>query len=658
MSMNLTSNTATLKMRFATIATILLVPLSVFGQELGEPLLGPEILSETVQIEHNGFANCALQNTGRVFCWGIGYRLYNTPENFVSDVAGSSALNAVLNNDIASITLDAVHLCGIGRESGIACVPAIGRSYVANGSVEFPPEPDASYLSISDLGPSNSASVCAIQTDHRVVCWGSTLVGRDNVANIPPEAAFLKQVDVESSRACGIDLNGSVVCWGRPTLNARVDAHFGDIDIAMIGPAKQISLGKSGACLIKMNDRLECFGEINGFTDLFSEVPLSNIEVGGTSPFRDANVLCFETTSGEKDCRALTYSEDGTSSDSIFSPDADTRLTSLRNGVCYVTRDDKMKCRVPGDAPDQNQFPTSPQSLSFDLFSDTQGELTWARPSVDISADDFALGYEIFRDGVLIDRLPLVTSYFDSNTNPNARYEVRAARGLIAGTSAFVNADGSDGPGLPIEPTPPAEQITPTTPSVGFGEIELAGAIYSSSAIELFWNRTPVADIIYNVFRDGVLVRENTPAISHFNGQLPLNNTFVFEVVALRNGNAVASGTIEINTTTGSVSEPIATELQPPATGPNQFDVAPIELTGDVYSSTALELSWNRDDIAGVTYNIFRDGQLIRENSPAISQFQSGLLPNTSYLYTVTPFLNGVEQASDTIVLSTRSIYR
>lgn len=749
-----TNKTSSSRLPLAAVVAILLIPITVFGQEIGEPLTGPEILAETVQIEHNLFANCALQNTGRVFCWGTGGRLSNTPENFISDVAGSSTLNAVLNNDIASITLDSVHLCGIGRESGIACVAAVGRSFVANGSVQFPPEPDASYRSISDLGPLNSASVCAIQTDNRVVCWGSTLSGSDNVENIPPEAAFLKQVDVESSRACGIDLNNSVVCWGRPTLNAAgVDAHFGDVEIAMIGPIKQISLGRSGACLIDMNDRLECFGEMNSFTDILSEVPLSNIEVGGTSTFNNG-VLCYETTSGEKDCQALTFSEDGASSDSIISSDIDTRLISLRNGVCYVTEDEIMKCTVSGDSPDQNQFPTAPQSLSFDLFSDTQGELTWARPSADISTDDFALGYEIFRDGVLIDRLPVVTSYFDSNTNPNASYEVRATRGLIAGTSSFVNVDGSNDSLIPTEPspsTPVPAPTTPTIPSDGSGEIGLTGtvysstalelfynnvqvgsstltfnilrdgivirenspatsqfqadldanttylyevqavldgniistdnitlttfddgngpvtqasgvnvilsaAVYSSTALELFWNRAPVANVTYNVFRDGELVRQNSPAISQFNGQLPPNNTFQYEVVALLDGEAVASSSIEINTRTGSISEPIPSGTAPPSTGPQQDEVGPIDLTGVVYSSTALELAWERAAIPGVTYTIFRDGEIIRENSPAISQFQSGLLPNTRYLYTVIPFVNGIEQVSETIELSTRSL--
>jgi len=379
-----------------------------------------------------------------------------------------------------------------------------------------------------------------------------------------------------------------------------------------------------------------------------------------------------------------------------------------------------LACVVSGDFPDQNQFPTAPQNLSVNFHSDTQAELTWTRPTEDRLANDFASGYEIFRDGVFIARLPVVTSYFDADANPNASYEVRATRGLIAGTSSFVNTSGNEvgpeiGPeigltgtvysstalelfysnteagssavtynilrdgvvirensvatsqfdaGLAVNTTYrydveavldgriiSTDSISLTTFDEGSGatstlevNVTLSGAVYSSSALELFWNRTQVSGAAYNVYRDGVLVRENTPAISHFDGQLPPNNSFVYEVVALVGGDVVASDTIEINTSSGLVTEA------------PQIRVAPIELIGSVYSSTALELTWNRDDIPGVTYNIVRDGQLIRESSPATSQFQSGLLPGTRYLYTVTPFLNGVEQTSETIELITRDI--
>ena len=166
---------------------------------------------------------------------------------------------------------------------------------------------------------------------------------------------------------------------------------------------------------------------------------------------------------------------------------------------------------------------------------------------------------------------------------------------------------------------------------------------------------TVVSGVTYDVFRDGVLIRDNTPAVSQFEGSVPSNGTFSYVVEALFNGSVVASDSINVNTATGDVSTSAA-GAQPPTSGPQPASVAPIELTGVVFSSTALEISWNRDAIPGVTYNIFRDGELIRADSPAVSQFETGLIPNTEYVYLVIPQLNGVEQPSDMVVLSTRSL--
>ena len=742
------NSTSSLRMRLALVVTMLLIPITVFGQEFGEPLTGPEILSETVQIEHSGYSACALRNTSDVFCWERGLPLVNTSTEFFPDTAGFSKLNEALNNDIARITLDGIHLCGIGKESGVACVASDRPRVIAYTSMQRPPEPDASYLSISDLGSISSAIACAIQTDNRVVCWGARGSNSIPVLDVPPEAAYLEQIDLLSFRACGIDFNNAVVCWGLPSrLSNGDDRLFGDVDISSIGPAKQISMGSSGACIIDIDDNLECFGRINSYTNILSDKSFSSIELDGSN-------LCFETTSGEKDCLSLTFSEDSTSAESLFPTDADVRLVSPRGSFCYVTTDNTMSCTVDNGSRYQSQFPTAPQNLSVNLFSDTQAELTWARPNQDRFTDDFATGYEIFRDGVFIERLPVVTSYFDNGSNPNARYEVRATRALVAGSSSFINADGSIDPLIPMEPTPSTPVSAPTTPTTtddGFVEIGLrgtvysstalelfynnvqiggstvtynilrddevirenspatsqfqadlemntsynyevqavldgnvistdsitlttfndgsgpvvtasgvdvvlSGAVYSSSAVELFWNRASVANVTYNVYRDGELVRQNTPAVSHYDGQLAPDNNFQYEVVALLDGDVVASSIIEIDTKSGSVSEPIASVTQPSSTGPQQLDVGPIELSGVVYSSTALELTWKRAAIPGVTYNIFRDGEIIRENSPAISQFQSGLLPNTLYSFTVTPLSNGIEQVSETIELSTRNL--
>jgi len=228
--------------------------------------------------------------------------------------------------------------------------------------------------------------------------------------------------------------------------------------------------------------------------------------------------------------------------------------------------------------------------------------------------------------------------------------------GNVISTANITLTTFDDGSGT-APTTPENNPVSPpdlTTPSDV--TVMLSGAVYSSTALELFWNRSSVPGVTYNIFRDGVLIRENSPAISQFEAQLPPDNIFLYEVEAVLDGATVASSSIAFDTSSGLVFGPDSPGPQPPTTGPQQSTVAPIELTGAVFSSTALELSWNRDVIPGVTYDIFRDGELIRQDSPAISQFESGLLPNTSYLYTVTPHLNGVEQASETIVLSTRSI--
>lgn len=699
-----------------------------------------------------------------MFCWRNARLTLANLDVLVPNEAGFSTLNVALNNDIGSITFNEDHLSGIGRVSGVACVNFNVTAFNVEFGFANPPEPDASYLFISDIS-TDAINVCGIQTDNRVVCWGFS----GAVIDVPPEAAFLKQVDVLSGRACGIDLNNTLVCWGNPAvLSTGGDQQFGDVDIATIGPAKQISMEQSGACLIDTSDSLVCFGGMSRYTDFFADQTFANIDIRTEI----GPVLCFETTGGEKNCESLSFVENPVSN-SQLPADTNARLISFVADACYITIDEVMECTSRG-ATVTNQFPTAPQNLSVNLFSDTLGEITWTRPSENLFSNDFATGYELFRDGVFIERLPVLSSFIDSDTNPNANYELRATRGLIVGASSFANADGSNGTGLPTPPTTPTtptEPTAPTTPTIpvdGPSVIELTGAVYSSSALELFynqsqggpsavtynifrdgelirenspatsqfeagldanttyfyevtavvngdavatanitlttqddgsgaapttpvnnpaapanptepttpsgvtvilsaevysssalelfWNRTSVSGVTYNVFRDGVLIRENSPAISQFEGQLPPNNTFMYEVVALLDGDAVASSTIEINTSSGSASEPVASGPQLPTSGPQQSDVAPIELTGAVFSSSALELSWNRDVIPGVTYDIFRDGELIRENSPAISQFESGLLPNTSYVYTVTPQLNGVEQVSDMVVLSTRSL--
>lgn len=61
-------------------------------------------------------------------------------------------------------------------------------------------------------------------------------------------------------------------------------------------------------------------------------------------------------------------------------------------------------------------------------------------------------------------------------------------------------------------------------------------------------------------------------------------------------------------------------------------------------------------DNPNVRYDIFRDNELVRTGSPAVSQVDSFLEPNTKYVHTVDLVLNGLIAQSRSIELTTSSL--
>ena len=122
--------------------------------------------------------------------------------------------------------------------------------------------------------------------------------------------------------------------------------------------------------------------------------------------------------------------------------------------------------------------------------------------------------------------------------------------------------------------------------------------------------------------------------------------TYVYIVAAVLNGNTVSSSAIVLTTRSDQAQPVVAEPIQPNL----------LTLTGEAYSSNAVEIFWNRLDIPGVTYTIFRDEELIREDSPAVSQFDSGLEPDTVYVYTVFPVVDGTLLAPAIFGLQTRPL--
>ncbi|MCK5922736.1 MAG: hypothetical protein KAG66_17470, partial [Methylococcales bacterium] len=180
-------------------------------------------------------------------------------------------LNRALNNKIAAFSLGTFQACAIGQDGGVACINAEDGLGVGNHELEDIPEPDAQYIELSKLDRNNSG-ICGIQQDNRTVCWGQ----HAELNAVPPEALYLKQIDVYGDVACGVDLTDNLVCWG----GARIygDGHggqqyrgqFGRIEPSTITQIKQVAITNHSACVLTLDNTLECFNTAEENTNVFA----------------------------------------------------------------------------------------------------------------------------------------------------------------------------------------------------------------------------------------------------------------------------------------------------------------------------------------------------------------------------------------------------
>lgn len=467
---------------------------------------------------------CIVNTSGEVFCWNNAL-LSNGDSGNQANVAGHETLNMALNSDIAEISLSGTDLCGIGNTAGVACVHFDEASFIPNLGLDTPPEPDATYIAITSL--KTNPNVCGIQLDNRVVCWGD-----DNSINeVPPEAAYLKQVDVFGQNACGIDLTDRLVCWGDGNPDAGLDAQFGLVDPLTIGTAKQVSMSPFGACILDGDDELQCFAGVEHFTDVYAGQTFTTIGLDSSQ----SPTLCFERTNGEHGCESVLTNGNVSTSESILPMNTDARLISHAGSTCYVTTDDDMQCFFSKTSL-LNQFPTAPANLSMQVYSPNSVELFWTRPSELNFEADFATGYEIYRNDELIKNIAVGTSYFDGDADVNATYRVRALRGAVAGASSSVSVDNDSS----------ASGTADTQSNVPV--LELSGLVYSSTALEIFWNRLDNPNVRYDIFRDNELVRADSPAVSQVDSSLEPNTTYVYTVDLVLNGVTAQSRSIELTT--------------------------------------------------------------------------------------------------------------
>lgn len=191
----------------------------------------------------------------------------------------------------------------------------------------------------------------------------------------------------------------------------------------------------------------------------------------------------------------------------------------------------------PPSRPVTDQTPTPPANLRAQVYSSTTAELFWDRAA----AGTNVTSYDIVRDGVPVGSTN-GTSYLDTSRTAEQGYrytvtaisrdELRSSESRVD-TQAF-NARGNED----------------STPDVA--ALPLSGLVYSSSALELFWNTDSISGALpsrYQVTQNGEIVA-TSDGRSYFTRDLASSTDYRYQLIGLDAAGSEVARSAELTLTT------------------------------------------------------------------------------------------------------------
>jgi len=262
--------------------------------------------------------------------------------------------------------------------------------------------------------------------------------------------------------------------------------------------------------------------------------------------------------------------------------------------------------QLPGDTTP----PTTPGSLTGTLITPTRIDLVWS-----LARDNLGVvGYNLYRNGVLLVSLVSGTSHQDTTVSASTSY---------AYTVRAVDAAGNVSHQSPaaIISTPATLDASPPTAPAG-----LTATAVSASQINLNWSASTdnVAVTGYRILRNGLSYVSLGNVTSFQDAFAITNTTYVYTVLARD-----AAGNESGPSPAASATPLPGLDSTPPS--------APTGVAAAAISDTQTRLAWvaSTDNVAVAGYRIYRNGAVIVNVADNTPYLDSGLLPSTAYSYNV-----------------------
>ncbi len=227
------------------------------------------VTSFSVVVTTSSFS-CAIANNGQIYCWGTGTsgQIGNESNSSVNIPTAITTPNGV--SSFSSISLGTNFSCAIANTGKIYCWGLGTTGQIGNGaslSVNLPTEVTmpagvTSFKSIS----TNGASSCALANTGVVYCWGGGTSGQigngaDLTVNIPTAVTMpsgvtsFSSISTNATLSCALANTGVVYCWGAGS-NGRIGN--GANDNVNIPTSVTMPSGVTSFRSVSTNDNFSC----------------------------------------------------------------------------------------------------------------------------------------------------------------------------------------------------------------------------------------------------------------------------------------------------------------------------------------------------------------------------------------------------------------
>lgn len=185
---------------------------------------GPAPVMVDVQVRSIAAGTCAIDGARKGWCWGI--QQNGAAGNGVSSSSSTSTRGEIaIGEPVIQLVRRELGGCALGESGRTWCWGFNGSGAVGDGSFSERPSPtlvEGGHRFRQLAAGPQSAHVCGIRMDGRLLCWGANNSGQlgdgsttaRTVPTLVATAEQFVQVFVNVSTTCALRLTGEAICWG------------------------------------------------------------------------------------------------------------------------------------------------------------------------------------------------------------------------------------------------------------------------------------------------------------------------------------------------------------------------------------------------------------------------------------------------------------